>query len=205
MLFRSKDFLKKLMKDQTLKINSWWNKSNEKYNTELYDYVSRMYEKIMKRCPLYKQLYRTKRIEDPNFKQFMKINKKRDALGRNLKLKTIKNVEKSRLEIRNNFSYLSEFALKKILLLSIANKDQRMNLFHNNFMESNFKFKLQKLLYKSEEEAKVKYIMPQPFNSFLVSEFPTEEIDSRELGVNSFYSSERTLFQYAEYFSSGKM
>ena len=191
----AKDFIKKLMKEQRLEFNVWRDDKEEKYYRRLYAYVSKMYDKLLNRCPLQRKLMGERKQSTKYFKRFMQLRKNRDRLGRVLKLKPIKNIEDNVSDIRNNFGYLAGYTLKKLLILKLANKKQKEDFIKERFMESNFKFKLQRMVFCLEKEEHKDYMMPQVSDN----NFKEVEVDLLDAEVNDI-PNETIGLQYKGYF-----
>ena len=111
-------------------------KKRDKDNEIIFKIISKRYHKLLVRCPLYKQ----KKINANTqfFKTFMKVDSKKDNVGRSLRLIPIKDPLKLP-SISKGLSFMRELLLKKALLSYCVRK--QMPEAHNSLLvEKKFYF-----------------------------------------------------------------
>jgi len=100
-------FYKKIMKEQQSELGCWFDKSHEKYQKSLFDYVKNKYEKIRNSAKF-----------TPN--EFTTLTKSRDKSGRALTMKRFEEIETN---VDSTYDYLRHFVLKKMLIGAMFKKD----------------------------------------------------------------------------------
>lgn len=135
-----------MQREQQSEINAWSCKKNKQYLHDLYLFVDSQYNKILNRCPLNKKLNTMNKCIENSSKEFVRLSKSRDELGRALTMKQMKNIEESNL-LGCNFGYLKHFTLKKLLLFHILPDEEKNKLVKRGFFLRDFIFTLQRKLY----------------------------------------------------------
>jgi len=194
-------FVKKLIKKQNLEINPWHNKQDAKMQVRIFEFISRQYEKMMKRCLLYKHLENEGKIKKSTVGGFTSLMKSRDKLGRAMKLKKINILKQNRHAICANFKYLARFTMKKLMILHISDTEQRKAILEDTqkYFKCDFEFKFQKELYIpfSYESTHIKQ---RTTSISMSSEFSSSEISSEhELDLQSNASSPNNILRFQDH------
>lgn len=127
------------MQDQYSALGCWHTKHRN--SKALLDYVSKQYEKLLNRCPLYQMLKESGEYVKGELGEFVRLSMKRDSIGRALILKGVKSVKALKW-----YGYLKLFVLKKMLIKQVCSK--RMPA--ADLFAKDFEFKLTKDLFENK-------------------------------------------------------
>ena len=172
----------------------WFNKKRDKENKELFNYISKKYDCLLRLCPLHKELEESKRLINNNLNEFVKLKPSRDFFGRaqrmaNTSIKELFGKEPDINVLRIDYSYLCHFYLKKILLLRFCSSNQKKAILNTNYASSDFRFKLVKLLFKRKGKKNIRYTLkegPSKPEATAKGEISKSVIDSLKFSDNLY-------------------
>ncbi len=146
--------LNKLLKEQELEVNPWFDERQARRGRELFEYVEGRYEAMLRRCPLYQRLRRDGRVERGATSKFLTLIKSRDELGRTLKFREMRGIDEPTLALHCNFAYLRWGTLKKFLALALLpEKSHRNEAIRRGILTADFASKLQRNLFLGKPDA----------------------------------------------------
>ena len=135
----------KLKREQEREVGVLYNKAADREHKKLFAYINGRYEKLLNRCEFHKELKKQKRLIPNNNQEFIELDVSRDYLLRSQRLKRLRNAEEMD-SLRQTYSYLRHFLLKKMMIASIVGKTPE------NYYVEFIEFPLAKKLFGISQE-----------------------------------------------------
>ena len=121
---------KKMQKELERVINIW---KDQKYpHRKTYEFIERIYKKMLSHCPLYEGLKNSNRIMASNVKEFAAVDQSRDESGRALKLKSFKNYEENECASLN-YGYVRQYILKVFIISSLSSQEHKKKTYEEEY------------------------------------------------------------------------
>lgn len=114
-----------------------WKEAKNRQSPKTYEFIERIYKKLLSRCPLFRELKQSNRIIQSNMKEFVAVDQSRDELGRALKLKSVKNFEENECAALN-YEYVRQYILKALLISKLSLQEDKMSLHKELFKMFSF-------------------------------------------------------------------
>jgi hypothetical protein len=121
---------------------------------QIFSWIEKQYEKLMRRDKLYKQLKEAdKYYNEGDYNNFVKLDLVRDKLERAMRLKPKKKMMEE--SMRNEmYRYVRHFYIKKILIFHIAKAEGKKNLHGRGFLQKDLQNDAVQSLFEVPKEAR---------------------------------------------------